>query len=202
MRLFSYIVARDYGFAPNPFYGVCTLATCKPNIRRIAGISDWVVGTGSKAHGRTGSLVYGMRVTESLTFNEYWNDSRFTCKKPNLRGSNKQAFGDNIYFRYDSGRWHQADSHHSFTGGIPNPYNIETDTKTDKVLISSDYAYWGGVGPQIPERFRDYCGFDICAGRNHKSQFPESLVTEFVTWFRSLHVTGFLGAPLDWSRTP
>lgn len=28
MRCFSYIVARDYGFAPNPFHGFCTLANC------------------------------------------------------------------------------------------------------------------------------------------------------------------------------
>ncbi len=27
---------RDYGFAPNPFHGICTLATCKPVIRRVA----------------------------------------------------------------------------------------------------------------------------------------------------------------------
>jgi hypothetical protein len=40
-------VARDYGFAPNPFFGVCTLATCKPKIRKAAAIGDWVVGTGS-----------------------------------------------------------------------------------------------------------------------------------------------------------
>src|SRR5712671_5339411 len=34
MRLYSYVVARDFGFAPNPFFGVCTLATCKPDIRK------------------------------------------------------------------------------------------------------------------------------------------------------------------------
>ena len=54
MRLFSYVVARDYGFAPNPFFGVCTLATCKPIVRRVAAIGDWIVGTGSKANGRQG----------------------------------------------------------------------------------------------------------------------------------------------------
>ena len=48
MRLHSYVVARDYGFAPNPFFGVCTLATCKPKIRSAAKLGDWVMGTGSK----------------------------------------------------------------------------------------------------------------------------------------------------------
>ena len=99
MRLHSYVVARDYGFAPNPFFGVCTLATCKPIIRSVAAIGDWVMGTGSKQWNREHHVVYAMRVTESMTFEQYWNDPRFQKKKPNLRGSKKQAFGDNIYFR-------------------------------------------------------------------------------------------------------
>lgn len=47
MRLFSYVVRFDSGFAPNPFYGYCTLATCKPPIRRTALVGDWIIGTGS-----------------------------------------------------------------------------------------------------------------------------------------------------------
>lgn len=202
MRLFSYVVARDYGFAPNPFYGVCTLATCKPAIRRVASVGDWIVGTGSSLRKRNGFLVYVMCVTETMTFNEYWEDERFRQKRPHLRGSKKQAFGDNIYFRDASGNWHQQNSHHSNEDGSPNMRNIRRDTQTDRVLISTDFAYWGGSGPEIPQAFRDYDGIDICARRHHKSQFPEALVTDFVGWFRSLGAQGFLGAPLDWSRTP
>lgn len=33
MRLFADKHAHDIGFTPNPFHGVCTLATCKPRIR-------------------------------------------------------------------------------------------------------------------------------------------------------------------------
>ena len=117
--MFSYVVARDYGFAPNPFFGVCTLATCKPRVRKTAAIGDWVIGTGSAKRGRQGYLVYAMRVAEALTFNEYWADPRFQQKKPNLRGSLKQAFGDNIYFRDESEQWNQLDSHHSYQGGCP-----------------------------------------------------------------------------------
>ena len=46
MKIYSYIVKRDYGFAPNPFYGYCTLATCKPVIRKHAEIGDIIVGIG------------------------------------------------------------------------------------------------------------------------------------------------------------
>ncbi len=202
MRLFSYVVDRDYGFAPNPFFGVCSLATCKPIIRRVGSVGDWVIGTGSSSRNRRGFLVYAMRVTETMKFNEYWENERFDRKRPNLRGSKKQAFGDNIYFKNDADQWHQQDSHHSYSGGAPNPHNIRNDTQTDRILLSTDYTYWGGSGPEIPPRFRAYDGLDICAMRHHKSRFPEGLVNDFISWFRSLDERGFRGAPLDWPRTP
>jgi hypothetical protein len=43
MKLYSYVVTHDTGFSPNPFWGCCTLADCKPAIRRTAKIGDWVV---------------------------------------------------------------------------------------------------------------------------------------------------------------
>ena len=201
-RLFSYVVDRDYGFAPNPFHGVCTLATCKPGIRKGAAIGDWVVGTGSSKRGRKGFIVYVMRVTEAMTFNEYWSDQRFRRKKPTLRGSKKQAFGDNIYFRVNDNQWHQEDSHHSYENGTANPHNIRNDTQTDRILVGAEYAYWGGAGPEIAGDFRNYDGKDICAIRNYKNKFPTGLVDEFIAWFQSLDAHGYLGEPLDWPRTP
>ena len=69
-RIHSYVVRYDSGFAPNPFYGYCTLATCKPNIRRSADIGDWVVGSGSndRTVRRGGRLVYAMRVRIVVKF--------------------------------------------------------------------------------------------------------------------------------------
>ena len=201
MRLFSYVVARDFGFAPNPFFGVCSLATCKPRIRCTASIGDWIVGTGSKKRGRQNFFVYIMRLTESHTYNEYWGHPRFLRKRPNLQGSLKQAYGDNIYYKRDDNEWHQLDSHHSYDGGALNPHNIANDTQCDRVLIGAEYAYWGGTGPAIPEHFRNCAGYDICAGRNHKSTFPPNFVESFVTWFRSLNTLGYMGDPLDWPET-
>lgn len=202
MSLFSYVVARDYGFAPNPFFGICTLATCKPLIRRVAEIGDWIIGTGSSARSRKGFLVYAMCISGAITFNSYWNDPRFQREKPNLRGSKKQAFGDNIYYKDAEGQWHQEDSHHSYQGGVPNPFNITNDTQTDRILVSMDYAYWGGSGPEVPTDFRNYDGVDVCAKRNHKSQFSDEFVNKFIAWFRSLEANGYLGDPLDWPRSP
>ena len=198
MKLYSYVVARDFGFAPNPFYGICTLATCKPKIRKSAQIGDWIIGTGSKVNKRDGFLVYVMRVSETMTFNEYWADLRFHRKKPILNGSKKQAFGDNIYFKDQKNQWRQLDSHHSYENGIQNHNNIKNDTQFDRVLISNEYAYWGGSGPKIIDKFRGYDGMDICVGRGYKNKFPDRIINEFINWFQSMDVNGYLDKPLDW----
>ena len=191
MRLFSYVVARDYGFAPNPFFGTCTLATCKPLVRKAAECGDWVVGTGSKSKSHERHLVFAMRVTETMTFDEYWDEERFHCKKPNLAASKKQAFGDNIY-RHDCGNWTQAESHHSNADGSPNENNIRRDTQVDRVLLSDDFKYFGGSGPVILD------SFDIFKrGPGHRCRFPKDLIDEFVDWLRTLE-QGFQLPPDDW----
>jgi len=201
MKLYSYVVARDYGFAPNPFHGICTLATCKPRIRSVASVGDWVVGTGSKIRGREGYIVFAMRITKSMDFNNYWRDSRFAHKKPNIAGSLKQAYGDNIYHRdKKSNVWIQENSHHSHKDGRPNCHNIIRDTQVDRVLASEDFIYWGKNAQKIPNRFRNYMGCDVCARRGHKCNFPEELVRNFIKWIRSLGDSGYIGEPLDWDH--
>jgi hypothetical protein len=202
LKLYSYIVARDFGFAPNPFYGVCTLATCKPVIRATAQIGDWIIGTGSKKHGLDGHLVYAMQVSEILTYDEYWADKRFASKRPNLHGSLKQAYGDNIYNRDpQTNEWIQADSHHSNEDGSPNHANVEHDTQSENVLIGNDFYYWGGSGPLIPEEFRNYDGCDLChSGQGHRCNFPEKLLTSFIAWLKTQEGSGFLGEPAEFTR--
>lgn len=197
-KLYSYVVARDYGFAPNPFFGFCTLATCKPEIRKAAHVDDWVVGTGSKTRNHGDRIVFGMHVTEVVTFDEYWADPRFQVKKPYLLSSKKLAFGDNIYFK-KKGVWHQENSHHSGANGKPNRANIARDTKYDRLLISDDFIYWGGQGPVIPSSLnRRLCK----RGPGHRSDFDVSFINAVTTWLRSFEEWGYAGQPLDWSRTP
>jgi hypothetical protein len=198
MRLFSYVIARDYGFAPNPFHGVCTLAVCKPVIRRVAQVGDWIVGTGSVTKGRRDHLVFAMQVSETLLYNEYWSDSRFHAKRPNLRGSIKQAYGDNIYHRIsDDQPWQQEDSHHSLSDGQVNMQNVEADTRTDRVLIAEDFVYLGSSGLVLPEEFRKSDSVDFRAGRGHRSNYPETAVQAMLAWLESLP-RGYRGRPIDW----
>ena len=196
VRLHSYIVKRDFGFAPNPFFGYCTLAACKPVIRRTAKVGDWIVGTGSKSENLDGRLVYAMRLTDVLSFNKYWNDPRFKDKRPDLHSSQKRAYGDNIYFWDESsGRWCQIDSHHSYSDGTPNARNIQHDTSADRVLISDDFVYFGCDGPEVPE----FEGVSIlCTSQGHKNKFPRYVVEGFIEWVRGLDETGYCGIPGKW----
>src|SRR2546425_9727573 len=78
MKLCSYVVKYDHGFAPNPYWNYCTVACCKGRYRKSLKEGDWLVGTSSKTRHGTGTrLIYAMKITELLSFRDYSSDSRF-----------------------------------------------------------------------------------------------------------------------------
>jgi len=195
MKLLSYIIDRDFGFAPNPFHGYCTLATCKPRTRSVANIGDWVMGIGGKNLGKGyKKLIFAMKVTERLTFNEYWDDSRFQEKKPLFNGSLMQSYGDNIYF-HNGENWVQADSHHSYDNGIVNEKNLNKDTICKYVLISEHFYYFGSEFQSIPEKFDEYM---IKGGSNHR-RIDDSLIVKGISeWIENNFEENYLyGFPLN-----
>lgn len=199
--LFSYIVRFDSGFAPNPFHGYCTLATCKPLIRARAQVNDWLVGTGSNAKSirRGGCLVYAMRVTEIISTKEYWADPRFEDKKPNLHYNWIAASGDNIYEPLGNGQWRQLGSYHSLSDGSVNQKHIARDTGVTRILISDDFVYFGGEGPQLPAKFRQGGKANLLRSiRNYQRVGQEETIIAFEDWLRSLGVHGYQGKPWDW----
>lgn len=201
MAIHSYVVRYDSGFAPNPFYAYCTLATCKPDIRRTADLGDWIIGSGSdnKAVKRGGHLVFAIRVTETLTFEQYDADPRFTAKKPYRTGSRKQSCGDNIYYRDAvSGAWMQRDSFHTRADGSPHPEHVQRDTGVNRVLISDDFVYFGGYGPQLPS-IRDTAGRVLCKSGIGRSRFDDPvMLDQFRRWLADLGAHGYQSAPFEW----
>lgn len=197
--LYSYVVTRDFGFAPNPFGKYCTLATCKPGIRKSASIGDWVIGTGSTKHHicMGNRLIYAMQVSEKMSFSEYWVDPRFTDKKPVMNGSLKQKYGDNIYY-YDEtlNRLVQVNSHHSQDDGSTNVKNYDLDTKGHFVLISKDFWYFGENAPEIPIEIRDRI---TKKGMGYKKISDEKIVNEFVVWLSKNFEKGYNGRPINFN---
>lgn len=179
MKLYSYVIPRDYGFAPNPYFGYCTLATCKPIIRRCAQVGDWVAAFGSANTPIREKLVVLMRVEETLTFDEYWEDERFKSKRPVFNRSVRDMYGDNIY-HHVGGEWMQEFSHHSMSDGSINYVNLNKDTQTDRVLIAKEFYYFGNNAITIPQRF----DLLIRRGRNHIRCRDEALINDFISYIR------------------
>ena len=146
-KYFIYTITRDYGFAPNPFYGFCTLACCKSGIRHKAKTNDWIVGIYSRKknvkQNLQGKLVFAMKVKERMTFTEYFDDGRFKNKKPYVKGSLKTMHGDNAYVKRKNEGFKQFDCHHHHKIKAVRKKNLEMDTRTDKVLISDHFFYFG-----------------------------------------------------------
>jgi len=182
MRLFSYVVREDSGFAPNPFWGYCTVACCKPAIRRVASIGDWVAGTGSVENVGNEKLIYAMKITDKLTFEEYSRDKRFEKKIPSF--GLKEERGDNIYYLNSNKKWVQRQpSYHS-------KRDMKRDLSGKYVLISDYYFYFGRNAITIPKKLRVI----IKEGPSHKSIFPEKVVREFIEWIETFQ-TGIHGDP-------
>jgi len=182
-KVYMYVVDRDFGFAPNPFHGYCTLATCKPGIRHKAEVDDWVFGMGGSRLRAIGRCVFAMRITRKTTFNDYWTNPEHLDKKPVRNGSNKMLVGDNIY-HYDAKlrKWAQADSHHSNADGSVNSHNLRTDTKTNKVLISRHFFYFGSEAQVVPKRLLEAIGFKN--GRNYRV-FDANSCTDLIDWLHA-----------------
>jgi hypothetical protein len=194
MKLFSYIVTHDAGFAPNPFWGYCTLACCKPAIRRTANVGDWIVGLSSKPEYK---IIYAMQVKEILLHKDYFHDSRFVAKIPDYNaGNTKNKCGDNIYEYMSNGKYRQLPSKHS------NKKNREIEDKEAKkhdlsgkyVLVSKRFHYFGRNAIKLPKEFR--C---LKAGRGHRNRFSEDVIKRFLK-FIDKKQRGRCALPTKWEE--
>lgn len=197
--LFRYIVDHDMGFAPNPFFGACTLACCKPRIRNKAKAGDVIVGYGGCKGGNRGRIVYWMVVDEITDFERYWCDPRFEMKRPQFGKSLALTFGDNIYHRCsETGEWIQEKSFHSDDNSFVGLGNLKHDTgRSEKVLIGREFTYWGGVGPFPPEEFAEL--MEPGVREVHKIK-DRALADAFIDWLKNVPGRGFRFEPAMWSR--
>ncbi len=195
--LFSYRVRWDDGAAPNPFGERCTLVICKPGIRRIAEVGDWIAGTGAITSGLPDAenrLVYAMRVTRKLTMADYdaWTHKRMPIKVPNLGSSDQRRWvGDSIYdFSTDPPRQR---------AGVHTEANRETDLGGTHALLSDDFVYFGRNAVWLPKDLLPI----VKAGQGHKSRSNEPYVTRFAEWVRSLDSGAgtVAGDPIMWPLT-
>ncbi len=215
MKLCSYVVRYDTGFAPNPYWGYCTMACCKSRLRTTLEPGDWVVGTSSKTRHHTATrLVYVMRVSEVLSFEEYAKDHRFQDKI--RRYGFVEQRGDNIYYLDENGVMRQrVPSHHSkgmrlmpdrLLGDrweITGPWEEFKEQRDEDlsgryvpIARSKDFWYYGKA-LDLPDRFH----WLIVGRHGYKCDFSVDQAEEFLGWIRTMK-PGMHGSPFDLDRTP
>jgi hypothetical protein len=196
MKLFSYIVTHDAGFAPNPFWGYCTLACCKPKIRETAQKGDWIVGLTPKAKGN--KIVYAMQVDKILSFADYYRAAEFAAKIPKnySTGKTKKECGDNIYKLMPNGKYRQLPSHHSNKKKpeIENPKAKKHDLSVKRVLISRRFHYFGSQAIGLPEGLSG-----LKVGRAHKNRFSKDVIKRFLN-FIAKKQRGCCANPTMWDK--
>ena len=190
MKLYSYVVTHDTGFAPNPFWGCCTLANCKPAIRRTAKVGDWIVGLSPKARGNR--VVFAMEVEEILDYELYFRDHRFADKIPDYtKGKVIFKCGDNIYKPLSNGEFLQLPSPHS-KGDQENPKTKADDLNGVYVLVVSNFHYFGASGPELPRHLDE-----LKVGRAHKNRFSQETISSFLQ-FIATYPKGVNDPPTKW----
>lgn len=186
MKLCSYVVRDDTGLAPNPFWGVCTLAVCTPNhqgTRLTRG--NWIAGFLAKNRGH--KFLYAMEVSEILDLDDYYRHERFAAKKPDLRGSWRQQCGDNFYSRKDDGTWIQHRNRFHLDEGLKRQ-----DTRYARVFIGERFWYRGKSADIAPAKFAPLAG-----GRGARVNHDPRLVAEFCDWVSTSFQTGIADLPND-----
>ncbi len=158
IRLFSYKMTHDSGFAPCPFGGMLTLATCKPMIRKSKKIGDWIAGfTSNKLNGDlvgNERLIYLMKVTAKVNFQEYWYNPKYHSRKPYLDSGNLMGkIGDNIYKPLVKNPKTIDDFKQVLNPHHKKKWQKERDLSGLYVLISEKFYYFGScpltVSPDI-----------------------------------------------------
>lgn len=189
--LYSYCVRYDGGSAPNPFDGTCTLVICKPAIRRVAQVGDWIIGTGSKVSpvGDTaGRAIYAMRITEKLSMADY--DKRCRDKlhmklpDPDSRDQRRWA-GDAVWdFSVEPPRCRPS---------THDEGNRKTDLGGLNALLSSDFVYFGKNAPMLPKKLLGL----VKQGPGHRAAANAHLLDAFLAWIEKQPL-GIQGEPQQW----
>jgi hypothetical protein len=203
-RVFSYKMTDDAGFAPNPWWGYLTLATCKPKMREKKVCGDWIAGftSGELCGHAVGAerLVYLMLISEKLPIADYYRAKRFERKIPQPGSKDlRLRLGDNIYrplkeYPQTDDDFVQVDD---YCHGSDQKHH---DLSGKNVLLAKQFVYFGRDAIAIPKEVRPV----VPAGQSaHGSQTRDNtrafVFIEYVAKRAGLR-GAVLGAPHSWPQ--
>lgn len=180
VALFSYVVRHDDGAAPNPYWSVCSLAICKPKIRKKARLHDWIVGTGSK-NSPVGDVsqhvVYAMKVTRRITMRDYDRIARTELpgKLPDWTNADfRRRVGDSIY--------DFSTTPATIRRSVHDERNRKKDLSGEYVMLSTHFWYFGERAVELPGDLRSI----IKTGQGHKRIEDQAIIARFQQWIEAL----------------
>lgn len=197
LRLFSYKMTHDTGFAPNPFHGFLTLANCKPKIREKKTIGDWIAGfTSKELNGdkvRDERLIYLMKVTSKINYKEYWENPKYAAKKPIMSSEKlENRAGDNIYEPIGINKFKQIKN-------VNHDQNdVNRDLRGKYVLISDSFYYFGFSAIHIPNEFRP--SLSIYSSPDGSQTHDVVKVSKFLNYMEKNFSFGIIDFPHKWPR--
>ena len=174
-RFYTYKVAYDFGTGPNPDFDTCTLAICKPVIRRTAKVGDIIVGLDClKDQDR---IIYCMQVDEVLTWPEYVarceTDKSLNGKIP----KNKNEAGDCIWVEE---RFESYEPLPSWSGHGQSEFN--SDVLTGKNVLLGKKFWYFGRGDKYEIRLPKEL-LNIIPNRGHRSNSNSEYKDAFIAFF-------------------
>jgi hypothetical protein len=170
-KVFSYVVQHDTGHAPNPYFRVSALCSCKyrksprepKNVVELAEPGDWIVGTGgadlTKSAGHH-KLVYAMKVEQKITRGKYFRRPALDGKKPSGKEGGDQSRGENL-----------------------RPTD-QSEDEEQYVLISKKHFYCFGHDA-IPTPRDKFSHFEK-KGPGFRSDFDADYIKRFEKWIRGI----------------
>lgn len=208
MKMFTYKLTHDTGFAPNPFGKALTLATCKPGMRKKRKVGEWVAGFSSVelstiakktgVHISPDAIIYIGQISKVLSLGEYFDDPQFADKKP-PENSNEDLIaccGDNMYRELPKGAG-EGPQYEKIT----NIYHcdrsqIERDIAGKNVLIFDRFTYLGRKAQPLPSHIvlnRPNGPTTYGYGNDDQEQIKAA-----IDWMESEFGTGRIDYPCLW----
>jgi hypothetical protein len=178
-RLFTYNIRHDTGYAPNPFFDVCTLNTCKPQIRREANEGDWVVAL------KSDRVICVMKVTRKMTMAEYWD---YCIRRVPGKIPPQSA-------QCTDPRWIVGDCQYEFSSGKPRllqgsheSKHVQRDLSGQNTLLSTHFVYFGLHERRLPRELVPIaqCATGKWIGRGRKSRANDPYRADFLQWVERL----------------
>lgn len=170
MKIYIYTVPVDDGAAPNPYGDICTLAICKPNLRKIAKVDDWIIGLNSKC-----KLIYTMKITTVQTMKEYdsFTKENLKIKVPNKNSKNiQEQMGDSVY--------DFSEENITLRPSVHSRCTKDMDLAGKNVLLSTNFYYFGNQVQKLPKEFDNIVNIDI-----DFIELDENLKELFFNWLEN-----------------